>query len=199
MKNISLSDRIKYRFDSFVSQGTMAMIKGLALITLFLVIISAVVLLLIGIHPDHQVNDSSFGIFESVWVNLTHILDPGTVGEHEDNWPFQTFMMIVTILGLIIVTTLLDMVSNGIVTKLEALRKGRSFVIEKDHVLILGWSSKIFTIIPEIVEANENQKRGVVVILADMDKVVMEDEIKDKVGNTGNTVVICRTGNPIDV
>lgn len=32
-----------------------------------------------------------------------------------------------------------------------------------------------------------------------MDKVTMEDEIKDKVGNTGNTQVICRTGNPIDV
>ena len=27
----------------------------------------------------------------------------------------------------------------------------------------------------------------------------MEDEIKDKVGSTGNTHVICRTGNPIDV
>ena len=199
MKKISLSDKIKYRFDSFVSQGTMAMIKGLGLITLFLVVVSAIALLLIGIHPDHQVNDSTFGIFESIWVNLTHILDPGTVGEHEDNWPFQIFMMIVTILGLIIVTTLIGLVSNGIVTKLESLRKGRSFVIEKDHVLILGWSSKIFTIIPEIVEANENQRRGVVVILADMDKVVMEDEIKDKVGNTANTEVICRTGNPIDV
>ena len=175
------------------------MIKGLGIVTLVSVVLFAFILLGMGLHPDHQIANSEFGVFESIWVNLTHMLDPGTVGEHEDNWPFQIFMMFVTIIGLVIISTLIGLVSNGILTKLEVLRKGRSFVIEKDHVLILGWSSKIFTIIPEIVEANENQKRGVIVILADMDKVLMEDEIKDKVGNTGNTVVICRTGNPIDV
>ena len=102
-------------------------------------------------------------------------------------------MMIVTFLGLVVISTLIGLVSNGILTKLDDLRKGRSFVIEEGHVLILGWSSKIFTIISELCIANENQKRGAIVILADMDKVAMEDEIRDKVGNTGNTVVICRT------
>ncbi|MEP5613274.1 MAG: hypothetical protein ABJP45_13565 [Cyclobacteriaceae bacterium] len=199
MKKASFKDKFKYKFDSFLSRGTMNMIKGLALLTLAFVLIFALVLLALGLHPDHQILNNKFGIFESIWVNLTHMLDPGTVGEHEDNWPFQMFMMIVTVLGLVVVSALIGLISNGILTKLEDLRKGRSFVIEENHLLILGWSSKIFTIIPEIVEANENQKRGVVVILADMDKVDMEDEIKDKVGNTGTTVVICRTGNPIDV
>lgn len=199
MKKASFKDKFKYKFDSFLSKGTMNMIKGLALLTLVFVLIFALALLTLGLHPDHQILNNEFGIFESIWVNLTHMLDPGTVGEHEDNWPFQIFMMIVTVLGLVVVSALIGLISNGILTKLEELRKGRSFVIEENHLLILGWSSKIFTIIPEIVEANENQKRGVVVILADMDKVEMEDEIKDKVGSTGTTVVICRTGNPIDV
>ncbi|MEQ9466952.1 MAG: NAD-binding protein [Ekhidna sp.] len=196
MRNISLLDRIKYRFDSFVSQGTISMIKGLGVITVIIIVIFGTFLLLLGLHPDH---DNEFTIYESFWVNLTHALDPGVLGNHDENWPFRLFMMLTTIIGLVIISTLIGLVSNGILTKLEALRKGRSFVIERDHVLILGWSSKIFTIIPELVEANENQKRGVVVILADMDKVLMEDEIKDKVGNTRNTQVICRTGNPIDV
>lgn len=175
------------------------MIKGLAVLTLFAVIGFAMLLLGLGLHPDHKIANNDFGVFESIWVNLTHMLDPGTVGEHEDNWPFQIYMMIVTVLGLVVISTLIGLVSNGILTKIEILRKGRSFVIEEGHVLILGWSSKIFTIILELIEANENQKRGVVVILADVDKVVMEDEIRDKVGNTKNTKVICRTGNPIDV
>lgn len=196
MKKISLKDRFNYRFDSFVSQGTGSMIKGLGIISLLLITVFGALLLFIGLHPDH---DNNFTFYESMWVNLTHILDPGVLGNHEENWPFRLFMMVTTVLGLVIISTLIGLVSNGILTKLDDLRKGRSFVIEKDHVLILGWSSKIFTIIPELVEANENQKRGVVVILADMDKVKMEDEIKDKVGDTKNTVVICRTGNPIDV
>ncbi|GAB4233241.1 MAG: lipoprotein [Ekhidna sp.] len=195
-KRVSFSDKLKYRFDNFVSQGTISMIKGLGVITLIVITLFGIFLLMLGLHPDH---DTNFTIYESVWVNLTHALDPGVLGNHDENWPFRMFMLLTTVLGLVIISTLIGLVSNGILTKLEVLRKGRSFVIEKDHVLILGWSSKIFTIIPEIVEANENQKRGVIVILADMDKVVMEDEIKDKVGSTGNTQVICRTGNPIDV
>ena len=195
-KKISFADKVKYRFDSFVSQGTISMIKGLGVITLIVITLFGITLLGLGLHPDHEAN---FNVFESIWVNLTHALDPGVLGNHDENWPFRMFMLLTTVLGLVIISTLIGLVSNGILTKLEVLRKGRSFVIEHDHVLILGWSSKIFTIIPELVEANENQKRGVIVILADMDKVVMEDEIKDKVGSTGNTQVICRTGNPIDV
>ncbi len=196
MRKISLSDRIKYRFDNYVSKGTVSMIKGLGVFSLVFLLLFGILLILFGLHPDR---DNDFNVYESIWINLTHMLDPGTLGGHGDNWPFRLFMMIVTILGLIIISTLIGLVSNGILTKLEVLRKGRSFVIEKGHVLILGWSSKIFTIIPEIVEANENQKEGVIVILADKDKVLMEDEIRDKVGGTKNTRVICRTGNPIDV
>ncbi|MFK7953169.1 MAG: hypothetical protein AB8B73_10005 [Ekhidna sp.] len=196
MKKISFSDKLKYRFDSFVSQGTLSMIKGLGVISFILIALFGIMLLAFGLHPDHENN---FNVFESMWVNMTHMLDPGVLGNHDENWPFRTFMFLTTVIGLVIISTLIGLVSNGILTKLEVLRKGRSFVIEQDHVLILGWSSKIFTIIPEIVEANENQKRGVIVILANMDKVLMEDEIKDKVPDTGNTVVICRTGDPIDV
>lgn len=197
MKKSPLSERLKYKFDNFISQGTVPMISGLGIFSLIFVIVFALLLLVFGLHPDHT--EEGFNFFDSVWVNLTHVLDPGTVGEHLENWPFRSFMMMVTIIGLVVISTLIGLVSNGILTKLEELRKGRSFVIEQDHVLILGWSSKIFTIISELVIANENQKRGVIVILADKDKVEMEDEIKDKVGNTKNTDVICRTGNPIDV
>ncbi len=172
------------------------MIYGLGILSMIIIIVFGLLLLVFGLHPDH---DRDFTIFESLWVNLTHVLDPGVLGNHEDNWPFRIFMLFTTFLGLVIISTLIGLVSNGILTKMDELRKGRSFVIEKDHVLILGWSSKIFTIISEIVIANENQRRGVIVILADMDKVLMEDEIRDKVGSTANTVVICRTGNPIDV
>ncbi len=196
MSKFPFITRIKYKFDNFVSRGTLAMISGLGIFTLIFIVVFAFALLSIGLHPNA---DTDFTIWESIWVNSVHVLDPGVVGNHEDNWPFRLFMFMVTILGLVIISTLIGLISNGILTKIDDLRKGRSFVIEKDHVLILGWSSKIFTIISELVIANENQKRGVIVILADMDKVLMEDEIRDKVGNTQNTQVICRTGNPIDV
>ncbi|MEL6561081.1 MAG: potassium transporter TrkA [Bacteroidota bacterium] len=196
MKNVPFKVKAKYVFDNLLSKGTGTLIAWLAFGALLVIVIFSILQLILGAHP---VNDNNFTIGHALWANLTHMLDPGTLGDSVDTWQYQTFMIIVTLVGVVVLSTLIGLISNGILTKLEDLRKGRSFVIEKDHVLILGWSSKIFTIISELVIANENQKTGTIVILADMDKVLMEDEIRDKVGNTQNTKVICRTGNPIDV
>jgi len=196
MKKASFRIKLKYWFDGYISRGTKAMISGLGLFALVMVFIFSVILIASGLHPDSKID---FTFFDSLWVSGMHVLDPGTVGEHQDNWPFMMFMLFVTLVGIIVISTFIGLISQGIMAQIEVLRKGRSFVIEEGHVLILGWSSKIFTIIPELVLANENQKSGTIVILADMDKVKMEDEIKDKVGDTKNTKIICRTGNPIDV
>ena len=65
--------------------------------------------------------------------------------------------------------------------------------------MILGWSQQIHTVISEIVAANENQPRRSIVILAERDKVEMEDEIRGRVGSTGRTKIVCRSGSPMDV
>jgi voltage-gated potassium channel Kch len=105
----------------------------------------------------------------------------------------------VTLGGLFIVSTLIGVLASGISSKLDDLRKGHSFVVEKGHTLILGWSEKIFPIISELLIANENQKNPVIVILGLKDKVEMEDEIKTKIPDTKNTRVICRSGSTIDL
>src|SRR5918997_1638948 len=50
-----------------------------------------------------------------------------------------------------------------------------------------------------LVVANESRPSACVAVLAPKDKVEMEDEIRDRVGKTKNTRVICRTGDPIDI
>ena len=187
---------MQYAFDNFMSKGSFSLIAWLGIMTLVIVFILGAILFFIGVTPDQTID---YNLIEAVWANLMHVLDPGNIGEHQGAWPFMVFMLIVTILGLIILSTLIGLVSNGILDKIEELRKGRSYVVESDHVLILGWSSKIFTIISELIIANENQKDPKIVILADKDKVKMEDEIRDKVSDLKNTRIICRGGNPIDL
>ena len=196
-KGYSFRHRLRYSFDNFMSQGSFSLIVWLGLLTTIIVLLLAVVLYFLRLRPTE---DQSLGFLEAFWLNITHVLDPGNVGGHEvGKWDFLGFMLFVTIIGIVIISTLIGLISNGILDKIEEMRKGRSFVIEDGHVLILGWSSKIFTIISELVIANENQKNPKIVILADMDKVKMEDEIRDKVGNLKNTKIICRNGNPIDL
>ena len=196
MSEVPFRQRFKYAFDNFFSKGTVALIYWLGVFTLIIVLIFTVGFLIIGVNPEHIAN---FGFRDAFWVSLTHTLDPGAMVDTDLSWGIRIYQFLITVCGIVVLSTLIGLVSNGILDKIQELRKGRSFVIEKNHTLILGWSSKIFTIVPELVIANENVKNPVIVILADKDKVDMEDELRDKVGDTENTKVICRTGDPIDV
>jgi len=89
--------------------------------------------------------------------------------------------------------------TTGLEDKLDELRKGRSRVIETGHTAILGWSAQVFPIISELVVANENLPKSCIVILGDKDKVEMEDDVRDKAGDTGRTRIVCRTGSPMEM
>ncbi len=50
-----------------------------------------------------------------------------------------------------------------------------------------------------LVEANANRHRPCITVLADKDKVEMEDEIASHVEDLKNTRLVCRSGNPYDL
>ncbi|MEO8512063.1 MAG: potassium transporter TrkA [Ignavibacteria bacterium] len=193
--NISFSQKMRYRFDNLMSKGTIALIGWLGILSLMLVSIAGIVLAFTGVQQD---DGEALGFIEAAWESLMRTLDPGTMGG-DTGWGFRIIMLCVTLGGIFIVSTLIGVLASGISNKLDELRKGHSFVVEKGHTLILGWSEKIFPIISELLIANENQKNPVIVILGHRDKVEMEDEVKSKIPDTKNTRVICRSGSTIDI
>jgi len=195
MRQIRFGDRLRYAFDNSMSRGAIALIGYLGLASAGLILLASVAVVVLHIHPE---GGGSLGFLEAAWMSMMRTLDPGTMGG-DTGWGFRLAMFFVTLSGIFIVSALIGIINNGIEAKLDDLRKGRSFVVEKDHTLILGWSPKVFTIVSELVLANENRSRPRIVILAEMDKVEMEDEIRDKIPDTRNTKVICRRGDPLDL
>lgn len=194
MKDSLFIKTVRYRFDNLMSRGVIALIGWLGLISLALVGVAAIVISIIGIGQE---GEDAPGFIEAAWLSLMRTLDPGTMGG-DTGWGFRIVMLMVTLGGIFIVSTLIGLLSSGISSKVDDLRKGRSFVIEKGHILILGWSEKIFPIISELIVANENQTLPKIVILGDKDKVEMEDELRVRIPDTKNMKIICRSGNPID-
>lgn len=196
MRKPTLQQRFQYWFDNFMSRGTVALIGGLAVLSLIIIFIAAAIIRIGAIAMDGE-SAPSFG--EAAWMSLMRTLDAGTMGG--DTGPgFRFVMLLVTIGGIFIVSTLIGILSNGLEERIESLRKGRSLVLENDHTLILGWTPQIFTIISELVLANESRKSGaVIVVLADQDKVDMEDAINERIPETKNTRIICRSGSPMDM
>ena len=69
----------------------------------------------------------------------------------------------------------------------------------KKDTLILGWSAKIGPIITELILANLSLARAKIVVLADVDKVEMEEQIAATVGKRHTTEIICRSGKPTEI
>ncbi|MDO8326503.1 MAG: hypothetical protein Q7T28_06150 [Cypionkella sp.] len=194
-KTTGLKERLRYNFDKSMAAGAPALVGWLALISLIIIIIAAVVLVTTGIAPTGSEN---LGFVEAAWESLMRTVDAGTVGG-DIGWSFRGVMLVVTVAGIFIFSTLIGVLSAGIEDKLSELRKGRSRVIESDHTIILNWSPSIFDILGELAIANDSVRKPRIVIMADKDKVEMEDEIAAKAPALGRTKIICRSGDPTDL
>jgi len=126
-------------------------------------------------------------------------LDPGGIEADTGNWPFVFSMLVLTISGIFIVSSLIGILTSGLEQRFDELRRGRSIVFEKNHTVILGGSEEVFGIIEELLIANENQRRSTICILTEKDKIEFEDQLRKRIKNRGRTRIICRNGNPLDI
>ena len=194
-KRGSLGARLRYEFDKSMSAGPIALIGWLALISLVVIIIAGVIIVALQLGPEGQ---PPLDFLEAAWESLMRSMDAGTVAG-DTGWGFRAVSLLVTIAGIFIFSTLIGILSSGIEGKLDELRKGRSLVLEQDHTIILNWSPSIFDVISELVVANASRKHPRIVVMSGLDKVEMEDQIAAKIGDLGNTRVICRHGDPTDL
>jgi voltage-gated potassium channel Kch len=193
MDKPTVTERLRYWFDGVMSRGMIALIGLLALASVALVALMSLVVVVFGLGSSDGDNFA-----ETFWKSLMHALDSGTLGGDEGNG-LRAAQLVVTVGGIILVASLISIISGAFDRRVEELRKGRSRVLESDHTLILGWSSKIFPIVNELCIANESRGRAAIVVLANGDKVEMEDELRAKVAKPGKTRIIVRSGDPMDL
>ncbi|HEX3733945.1 MAG TPA: hypothetical protein VHU86_02205 [Solirubrobacterales bacterium] len=192
----TLNQRLRYAFDNTMARGTPALVGWLALVTAVLIAIFTAIVLIGHFAPD--TGGGAPGVVGQSFRSLIHAMDPGTIAEDRGHWPFLLLMLLITLGGLFIVSALIGVLSTGLDRRIEEMRKGRSVVLEEDHTLILGWSDTIFTVLAELDIANESQRKPSAVVLADRDKVEMDDLIREKV-RPKRTRIVTRSGSPIDL
>jgi Trk K+ transport system NAD-binding subunit len=200
-QRVTLRHRFRYSFDRVMSRGSVAMIGVLCVLCLMLVATFGAVIVLGNLAPTTDGRHP--GALRELFITLLHAVDPGAIsheaiGGNVTSWPFLGAMLAVTLGGLLLVSALIGVIATGLDQRMTAMRKGRSFVIEDHHTLILGWSATIFTVVSELVIANESEKKSAIVVLARRDKVEMEDALAAKVQDFRRTRLVVRSGNPAD-
>ncbi|MEV4439285.1 NAD-binding lipoprotein [Streptomyces sp. NPDC049577] len=187
----SARKRVRYWFDNTLTRGAPALIGWLAAACLAVVLPASVLL----VWTDRRAPASLTGRLAAVWRSTGDTLRLGG----QTGPPLRVALsVLLALVALLYVSTLVSLITAGINQKLLALRRGRSTVLEDGHVAVLGWSEQVFTVVAELVAANANQRRAAVAVLADRDKTDMEDALRTKLGSTGRTRLICRSGSPTD-
>ena len=189
----SFRAKLRYQFDNLMSKGITSLIGLLAFVTAVFVILMT---LLVIASASYPVASESFG--EMLWISLMHALDPGTVVGAE-GLTYRAVMLLTTFGGLVFLAGLIGIVSGAFDSKIEDLRKGRSAVVEEGHTLILGWNSRVFSLVKEISIANLSKRKATIVVLAKGDKVEMEDALRERVGKIGRTKLVVRSGDPMSL
>ncbi len=180
------NEKLRYNFDRFLAKGTFTLV-----IALFIVIF--LIVLLLGLIVYLVEPNSEIGLL--LWTIFNQTLDAGNLGSQIGSPFYLVMMTLASLVGIFITSLFISIILDGFQTRLEALRRGRSTVIESNHTLILGYSDSLFVIIKELIEANRSAKKPVIVILSEKDSVDLYQEIKDTVGHFANTRIICRTGS----
>ncbi len=165
MKSFTFRDRIRYALDNLFTRGTVALIGALAVATALLIATVALVVVVSGVGAT----DASPGpdLFEMMWRSLLRTLDPGTMGGDTGSPGFLAASLFTTLVGIFITSVLIGILTSGIERRLDGLRRGGQLAAERDHHVILGWSSQIFSILDELLEANASRRDACIVVMAD--------------------------------
>lgn len=97
---------------------------------------------------------------------------------------------------------ILNLLIGIIVSELDNLKemdaKGKQPIKDERHIVILGWSSKLFYLVTELMEANSDKKGTVITILADKRKHEMRDYFKHHKLHQKGVYFVFRTGQAFE-
>lgn len=185
-EEVPLKKRIAYMVDVCFSVYPYAKLLALLFATLFLIGFGGFAL--------YAVSDGSFT--EALWLSWSFVADSGNHADMVGTGP-RIVSVSISSGGMLIFAMMLGLVSDAISEKVDSLRKGKSEVIESNHILVLGWSDKLGSLLKQLAIANKSVGGGVVVVLAERDKEEMEMDIAKLEFDFMGTSVISRSGSPL--
>ena len=160
--------------DRALDRGTWWTVAGLALAAALVALTAAVVIRLLDLRAGGQ----HLGLGAAFWQSFVRTLDPGQITE--DRGGFAFVALVVTLLGLVLVSTLISLVNNQIQLGVERSRTGRQRSRKRDHVVILGWTGITTKILEEFCDvAADGDPLPEVVVMADRPIVDMHLAISE--------------------
>ena len=184
----SFSDRLKYRFDTMMAKGNGSMVKMLVLVTLALITIIAVLIFLLTPAQDRD-------FAGSFWDVLATAVNAWMPYSDEGGAAYILLTALAAVAGLLFTSILIGIIATAIEEKVTGLKDGNSVVLEKDHIVVLGYVPGEYTLIRQLVASAKDEKLCIVVA-GNQPKSEIEDDLRNNVEVPKNVKIVCRCVEP---
>ena len=187
---ISFGKWLRYQFDNSLSKASAFVAYAFLLLIVLSIFNTAFNIWIQATALGAQQENPDFWelFYRRMWTTL------GDVARL--SWADRTSSLLAWISSTAVNAIVIGFVATGISASVQKLKAGKSPVISSGHTLILGWSNRIFPILKELAVASSNLRKPTVVIFADVDRLLMEDEISSRAGDLGKLRIITRKGDP---
>lgn len=197
----TVKNTIKFRLERFVLRG--AHYRLLIIGALIGLVSIAAGLLAFSATPDF----ASPG--EGIWWAFLRLTDPGYLGD-DKGYVLATISTIVTVLGYVLfMGSLIAILTQWVQQTIQDLESGLTPIVQKNHVLILGWTNRTPTIVHELALSAGRLRRFLqrhgtrklrIVILAEELTAGHWQDLRDMLGSDwDDRQIIFRSGTPLSV
>lgn len=197
-----LREHVRYRLDNWFARGTGAQVLLLTIASM-LVVLAGMSAYWVGLFAPENAGvegirrDLDQGLADSFWWSIAHVLDPSaSSSDYKATLPVVLVSFALCFAGLGIFGTLVGLVSSAIEGRLAALRSGNGVVKERDHLLILGWNDKIFSILRLL---SESARPVTVVVLCQHEIELMKTRVRTEAPISRHVRLVFRTGDPTNL
>jgi len=172
---------------------------------LFFVLVVSVTLLgmtaiFFGLFSEENTNiaaihrDIDKGFWDSLWWSLNQVLPlRGFERMYHATGVVLAYAFFLSLMGLVVFSVLISLINNTMLGRIEALRRGETPVLEREHVLLLGWNNKVFSVLRQLARLEPGIK---VVILAPREINYMQEELRVAGIQRERITIILRSGIP---
>ncbi len=186
-RRFTLRERFRYWFDNRMARGSLGLIRALVAASIILAVIIAGLIVLFRLNGE---SDAASVFWDSIATIINAWMpyyDDGEIG-------YLLLMTVVAVAGLLFTSVLIGIVTSTIEEKIIDLRKGNSRVLERDHIVVLGFYPGEFTLLRQLVLAAAEDP-ACIVVADDLDREEMEQTIADNIDVPKNVRIVCRTAD----
>ncbi len=106
-------------------------------------------------------------------------------------------MTLIALAGLLFTSVLIGIITSAIEVRIGDLKKGNSRVLERDHIVVLGFYPGEYALLEQLIRAAAGRP-ACVVVAEDMAREEMEQAIGENLDVPKNCRIVCRTADITD-